>query len=604
MKNKTISVHKNPDGIIPYMGEFYQLETDTIVNKCLPGLGATTSEILADRDSIIVVPNTPVITGKCKAQKKDNLFGVMAKIMPDDIANYLYDTFAKGKHVKIMTTPESFWKVKQAFQEVGRSMYSCFLMWDECDKLTKDVDYREAITLPLDDFFQFPNKVMVSATPLHPSDPRFENFTWIQMVPEFDYRKDIHIIQTNNVLQCLKDMLSEGQDRPLFIFLNKTDMILALINKLGVQEESAVFCSEKSVDKLKAKGFECTYVDWNPEKAKKINFLTSRFFTAVDIILDEKPDVLIVTEPYLSDFTLMDPHTDVIQSIGRFRNGTNLIAHVVTVNEDFPIRTVEGINEYFNGAKMAYETVESLYNATTSEEARRALHDALEQLSFKGMITNGKPDHFKIDNYRDDALVKTAYHDMDLLIAAYESTGSFNLHIETPHLYAYGDYERLKLENASKSIKQKRKQIVEILDTLEIVDDTPLKDEYLEELRTVDRFIVDAYYKVGKKVIEASGYRVKPITEAMILKDYQTQANGIEMVKLLKNSFHIGQRYTLKFVKDELVRLYALLGITPPDHEKITAQTIRKFFKVKDCWMKNKKTGRSDRGFKIIESII
>lgn len=90
----------------------------------------------------------------------------------------------------------------------------------------------------------------------------------------------------------------------------------------------------------------------------------------------------------------------------------------------------------------------------------------------------------------------------------------------------------------------------------------------------------------------------------MILKDYQTQANGVEMVKLLKNSFHIGKRYTLKFVKDELVRLYALLGITPPVHEKITAQTLRKFFKVKDCWMKNKNTGKSDRGFKIIESII
>ena len=53
-----------------------QIETNTILCKTLTGLGATYSEIKANRNSIIVVPNIPVIIGKCEQHKKDNLFGV------------------------------------------------------------------------------------------------------------------------------------------------------------------------------------------------------------------------------------------------------------------------------------------------------------------------------------------------------------------------------------------------------------------------------------------------------------------------------------------------------------------------------------------------
>lgn len=604
MQNKKIQVHKKPNGQIPYMGEFYQLESDTIVNKRIPGLGATTSEIKANRDSIIVVPNTPVITVKCLSHKKDNLFGVKAKVKTDDIVTYLYDTFAAKKHVKIMVTPESFWKVKQAFQEIGRSMYSCFLMWDECDKLTKDIDYRDAITLPLDDFFQFPQKAMVSATALKPTDPRFSDFTMVEFEPDFDIRKSFTIIQTNNVLQCLKDLDIQEQERPLYIFLNKTDMILALINKLGLQDDSAVFCSEKSVDKLKSKGFMNAYVDWDPSKAKKYNWLTSRFFTAVDIVLEEKPDVLIISDPYLSDFTLMDPHTDVIQAVGRFRNGTAEIVHVVNTKDEYPIRTAEGINEYLKGAWSAYQTVETLYESSTPEEVRRAFKEALEQLSFNGMISNGRPDYFKMDNYRDDELVKTAYHDIDRLVAAFGETRSFYITINNPKYYKIGEYERLKLENPSVPMKEKRKQIVEILDSLAEDDDTPLKLDYIAQLSEVDSLTVDAYYKIGKDGIEQCRYSAKKMKEAIILHDYQTQKNGTELIKLIHNSFQIGNKYTLSYIKNELIRLYALLSITPPDHEKITAQLIRHYFEVAETQIKGKNKESRQRAFRIIKSKI
>ena len=40
-------------------------------------------------------------------------------------------------------------------------------------------------------------------------------------------------------------------------------MIYQLILKLGITEQSAVFCAIKSVDKLKRKGLKCAYENWD-----------------------------------------------------------------------------------------------------------------------------------------------------------------------------------------------------------------------------------------------------------------------------------------------------------------------------------------------------
>ena len=64
-------------------------------------------------------------------------------------------------------------------------------------------------------------------------------------------------------------------------------MIYQLIEKLGITEQSTVFCATKSVDKLKRKGFKCAYENWDKAHMKQYNFFTSRFYTALDIELEE-----------------------------------------------------------------------------------------------------------------------------------------------------------------------------------------------------------------------------------------------------------------------------------------------------------------------------
>ena len=43
--------------------------------------------------------------------------------------------------------------------------------------------------------------------------------------------------------------------------------------------------------------------------------------------MDEQPDIVFVTEPYFAEYTIIDPCTDAVQAIGRFRNGTSLAIH-------------------------------------------------------------------------------------------------------------------------------------------------------------------------------------------------------------------------------------------------------------------------------------
>ena len=146
-------------GKIQYLTEVLpQIETNTILCKTLTGLGATYSEIKAKRHSVIIVPNVPPIIGKCKdpKHKNDNLFGVKQGVTTEEVIDYIEKTLAAGKFIKLISTPEGFAKIKRAFEELELDIYEItFLLFDECDKTIKDVDYRADIILPMDDFFKF-----------------------------------------------------------------------------------------------------------------------------------------------------------------------------------------------------------------------------------------------------------------------------------------------------------------------------------------------------------------------------------------------------------------------------------------------------------------
>lgn len=575
------------------------IPTNTILYKTLTGLGATYGELKTDRNSIIIEPNVPVIVGKCNdpKHKENNLFGVYEGVYTEDVIKYLEKS--ADKRIKILTTPESFQKVKDAFELMDMDIYgTCFLLFDECHKIVKDADYRSDITLPFDDFFLFNEKALVSATPISFSDPRFEmqKFQIIRIEPAFEYKLPVSLIHTNNVLEQLKRTLDKLDATDICLFVNSTDMIYSFIKQLDIENESTVFCAKKSVEKLKNKKFKHAFEQWSKSKMKKYNFFTSRFYNALDIELKIKPTVIMISDVYFSEYSMIDPHTDAIQAIGRFRNGVNRVCHIFNTNPNLPVRTEEEIGIYLQVSKEVYDKIKTFYDCATSEDARKAYREALKVLPFNQMLNkDGKENFFAIDNYVDEALLKSSYNAQEKLIASYRSNRLFDLDVESAY-FPFGDFERLKKESKYASLKDKRKEVVRQLELLKGDDETEMIRNYKEDLRKADSFIYGAYEEIGKEMIESLDYSVKRIKEAMILKQYREKTEGTEFIQLIKNSFKVGQKYTKKYIKEELTRIYALTGVTP--QKTITGQSIKEFFHVKEI-----NTGGS-RKFLLVESKI
>ena len=608
------------------------IEPNTILCKFLTGIGATHLEITASRHSILIEPNIPPIKGKCAnpQYKSYNLFGVIQKVSIDDVSNYLDKTLRSKKYIKILTTPESFSKVKAAFEDCGIDLYStCFLLMDECHKFIQDVDYRENITLPVDDFFCFNNKAFVSATPIIPSDPRFDEqrFTFVKVMPNYikgrpltevyhfpdkateELYKDMTTtvgipltelnheklkvtqVYTNNVLEAVKKWIKikENKDEvnatshPFCFFINSTNIIHQLIVKLGILDRSTVFCAEKSVKKLQESGFKNAFEDWSVEHINTYMFFTSRFFTALDIEMDVAPHLVFVSAPLIANSTMIDPVTDVRQAIGRFRNGIADAAHIANVSKDaFPDRNIDEIKEYITAMRGAYDTINTLYKDATNEIVKETYKSALNALPYNRFIRNGQKDYFAIDNYIHQEIVRSCYHSQANLSDRYAAAGCFETCWTEKFYFQYNDSERLSLHQEGKSKRRIRMEIVAILDKLSKEEDSEAKKSQLAELRQKDAFIVDAYTLIGKEEIEQCKYYPKRIREAIILR----KKNGTEVVQLIKNTFVVNQRYTLKYIKNELNRIYKDLNIQ--GEKRVTAQTIKDYFIVDDKVKLNK----------------
>ena len=594
-----IEIKKKSNGKIQYLTEVLkEIPTNTILCKTLTGLGATYGEIKAKRHSIIIEPNKPVIVGKCKDSKHngDNLFPVHEGIYSDDIVNYIENTFEynskhtgknSNKYIKILTTPESFPKVKSAFEEVDYDIrFNCFLLYDECHKLVKDADYRNSISLPMDFFFECQYKAMVSATPIETNDPRFEEqgFQILKVKPTFEYKRDINLWITNNLLQTVKEVLAKVEDKTCFLFCNSTDMIYALMKQLNILDKSAVFCSDKSVDKLKGLKFKSAYSTWGENNMKHYNWLTSRFYNAVDIEIKECPNVLFLTDCYIAEYTMFDPNTDIIQCAGRFRNGITNLSLISNINKDFPIRNRDYLNGCIQCSKDIYDMIKCLYEQARSNKIQQEVYKAtLDALPFTQYITpDGRINYFAIDNYIDNELVKGIYSSNENLHLALFCNDSFNVVSYQTNFYKLGDYERLRRENKSISLKEKRKIIVEQLELLGDCE-TEMDFAFKEDLRKADPLIVEAYEVLGKAKIEELKYKKKLIRREI---HYQN-ANGNNILELINDTFQVGTWYSRNEIKKELIGIYGRLAITPL--EAISSHSILNYFDAIEKQRKKKK---------------
>ncbi|MGJ1410429.1 hypothetical protein ACR78Z_12195 [Sphingobacterium thalpophilum] len=588
-----------------------QIPSDCIFNKNIAGIGATYLEIMNRlRNSIIIVPYVPVINGKVKFHKQSQkIRGVTDKVDVKMIVNYLKNDNIYPK--KLMTTPESFYKIISAMDLLGIDIYNdYFLMFDECDRITADVDFRSSMINPMNEFFKFKNKAFVSATALKPSDPRFRDFTFYELVPKCNYSQPLKLIATNNPPEVLKaeieKIFADDSCAQIFVFFNTIHGILTFIEKNNLAEDSAVFCSKINADRIKSKtGLQLNMYDNIEEKSlKRINFLTSRFYTAVDIFADSSPHVFILSDPRWFPHTMVDLYRDVAQIGGRIRNFvlksfTFISSHT---KRNF-YRSEEDAREYLRLNKFAFKQIRDMKTTSIFEENKQLIDDILRRTPYATfMLNEHQQNYFMIDNYLLKNLVTSFYTTSNNWFREFQSAElkrSFDVTFFISNAAKLSHYPRnLNLDSHSNIVEK-------VIEHIKNANETGNETEKLEMLTDLEQnypVIYEGYKTLGEKRLLRCKKTEKSILKELLL---YRQEKGIyenfDFLNELELTFTVGQFYPedkLKSIIEDLIDKYDLCKVS--QHIKF----LKRFYKLKRTTKRLKVSESKKAGYLISEKIL
>lgn len=298
---KTVYTLKNLNrsGKPTKLGDVFNHLPSGIVIKSETGMGATTLEIEAERNSIIVEPLR--ITAESKASKHKCFFvgtPLKKKDAVDVLAIRKYLTTSTTPFKKILCVVDSLYKVLDAISEEGLALSDFFLVLDETDSLQLDSSFRKIMNQAFENYKKFPpdSRATVTATPIEFSDPDLAS----EKVTEIKYKtsslREVTLVRTPDYKGQLADeimeLLENHPDEKIFVALNSVKAIMEVADHLqykkGVKPGSLkVLCSTSSKAKVGPRFSEIS----KELLPSKVNFVTAAYFTGFDI--DEPYHLLV-----------------------------------------------------------------------------------------------------------------------------------------------------------------------------------------------------------------------------------------------------------------------------------------------------------------------
>jgi hypothetical protein len=547
-----------------------------IIFKILPNLGATHGEINIYnwRNSIIIEPNVPVIEVKAsevndKGEKAyPSLFPVYGKVSKAAVVRYLKSS---TKPKKIVCTPEAYEsKVKPAIEETkGFDLFKDFFMLlDESDKLTTESDYRDKIILPIDDFFNFDAKAMISATALTPSDPRFvqHGFKILKIMPMWDYKKNINLIGTNNTMGAFEQLLMQDKDESYFVFINSANLIYAIIEALQIKSESKVYCAVKSKKKLSKMGLD--EVSDALGDYKKYNFLTSRFFSAVDLKVPYEPNVVVLSNVFKAPHSIVDPYTDVVQIVGRLRNGVKKSVHITNYNATIKYEDQEKALQDIYDSYDEYSKIAGRLGEVETDGGKTTLTQATQRTDISKFV-NDKHEllPYMVDNHLYGQQIRSYYRGYGYLKSAYDNVDYWKVNYKFQS-FTVSDSQLYELEFA-----KGRSNIIESVATiLHSYDKQPESGEIVFRLGDTRAEVEREHPDIVQDYKAIGGYdRMKDMkfNQAMITREIKrlskvSELNNPEMAKQIQSWYKVGDNPLATAVQERFHDTYLEFGISKP----------------------------------------
>jgi hypothetical protein len=291
-----------------------------VLKKKYTGLGATTCELNAPRNSILVFPY--LLLAKEKADKSPDYFffkTVDSKIDNkkcnfEELRNYINK---KKTAQKICLVVDNIEKLINALKELNLKPYrNYFLLFDEVETLQLQSGFRHSITKSFDYFKDFDEKCLVTATPIKFNDAEIrelDNYTvsikvdktppavgiieddrgepinWPEPVYEDFKPINLKYLVANNIIgevaMRVISVTKEHPDKKLLIGINSkreiNEFITVLKEEGGIElKDIGVIASDNSeLDFVK----EVFVKIENEELPRKINIATSIVYSGIDI---------------------------------------------------------------------------------------------------------------------------------------------------------------------------------------------------------------------------------------------------------------------------------------------------------------------------------
>ena len=383
------------------------------------------------------------------------------------------------------------------------------------------------------------------------------------------------IVPANSKIKSLKDITKDTE--------------------VGIQSGSTAADAADSVKELKKKESKADIQENIQRPLKKYNFFTSRFFSAVDIEIDKKPDIIIITYAKKVKHTKIDPYTEAIQIYGRFRNTYydkdelpfNSITHITDIATDNKkALTDDEVDLTLKEYKTTYDSLrkreEELYGVR-----RTAIQCNCSRVKYNDFIDeNGELNYFSVDNLYNEERVKRHYESSEALINAYNSTNHFNSKLINETNLIDNDF-RLQLRKC-KSSKDKRRSIITKLVYLhEIKMESYKIDEFKQDMKQEEinkdetgEWIIDVYSYFGEEYIRKNEYGCnQKMKNDLNRAKAKEKKSTPEVFQKVYNTFDIDTKIEKNEAKKRLEKIYEMFDIQK--YDKAIQSDIEIYYNVK-----------------------
>ena len=340
------------------LADFIDKMPHGIVDKQIPGIGATTLEINSKRNSIIVFPTKALAYGK--HSKHPNTLYVGSEIKGEKVTNQQIEEYlAKDGYKKLLVVADSLGRLLGI---IGKENYKdYFLMVDEIDVLQTDNNFRPQLENVIDYYLMFPlkNRCMVTATMKEFSNPHLKTECRFPITWQYNTHRNIDLLHTDNITQAVIEKVISHPTEKIFIAYNSILQIRNIIASLDeeTRKECAILCSEASIKE--AGEYFAPKLGDNDILPARINFATCCYFTGIDI--EDSYHLITVSDVRRSHSMLtLDRMTQIH---GRCRKDNGVLSETIIYNTLGYVSVMESMEKYtatlLNKAQKVLKVLES-----------------------------------------------------------------------------------------------------------------------------------------------------------------------------------------------------------------------------------------------------